>query len=322
VGARYVGMGESGAALYGTPESPAWNPAALGDLPGPLFSADFDVARVSNLTDDVLLGGEPLRGRKLTYLGFAVTDGAFFFRPLSSFDETTVTDPTNPPFNFTQESLRVNQFGFSASVEGEKGFVHGLTLSYLNARRGLAVAAAGQPPVLELADGHGFSFDMGFQVRKDYATLGLSFFNIPGLVYWNAYRPDQLPVLMRAGAAFRPVPAVAFVTEYDKKYYRGGMPKPDSLHLGLEVTAASWLQLRGGTFGEDLNEPDKTFYTAGFSVASPKRHQLDFALRTYRVRDEKVYNYFVSVVLPLPEERSVDRSSRRGAREAGGRNSW
>ncbi|MBI4395977.1 MAG: hypothetical protein HY548_02705, partial [Elusimicrobia bacterium] len=180
-------------------------------------------------------------------------------------------------------------------------FVHGLNLSYLNARRGFAQAAGGQPPVLELADGHGFSMDMGFQVKRDFITTGLSFFNIPGIIYWNRYKPDQMPVLMRAGAAFHPVAAFAFVTDYEKRFYRGGLPKPDFLHIGMELTAISWLQVRAGTYGEDLNNAEKTYYTGGFSVSSSKNHRLDFALRTYRLLNERVYNYFLSILLPLPE---------------------
>lgn len=311
-GARYIGAGETGAALSGMPESPIWNPAALNDLAGPLFSADFDVARHSRLGDDVVLKGAPLRGRKLTYLGFAGPDGAFFYRPLASFNERTVTDPADPANNFTEESLKVSQFGFTASQSGEEGHALGLTLSYLNARRGFARAAAGQPPTLELADGNGFSLDMGMRVRRDYWSWGLAFFNIPGIVYWNLYKPDQMPVLMRTGASFHPVPAFALVTDYEKRFYRGGLPKPDLLHLGMELAAGPWLQLRGGTFGEDLSDVDKTFYTAGFSVLSPKSHRVDFALKTYRLQKERVYNYFISVVLPLPEGASKQRRYTRG----------
>ena len=81
-GARYIGLGELGVAASGLPESPLWNPAALVDVDSPLFSVDFDVARQSSLGDDVILQDVPLRGRKLTYLGFASGEAAFYYRPL------------------------------------------------------------------------------------------------------------------------------------------------------------------------------------------------------------------------------------------------
>jgi hypothetical protein len=249
----------------------------------------------------VVLGNVPLRGRKLTYLGFAAPGGAFFYRPLASFKERAVTNPSTPDFDFTEEHLKVNQFGFSASQESDNDSVVGVNLSYLNARRGRAVARTGSPPVLEVADGNGFALDIGLQGRGDYLSWGLVFYNIPGILYWNLYDPDQLPVQVRGGVAFHPVPAFGFFTDYEKRYYRGGLDKPDFLHLGTELIVLPWLALRGGTYGDDLSDPDKTSYTAGFSAMSKERHQLDFALRTYRVQGEKVYNYFISIILPLPK---------------------
>lgn len=304
-GARYIGAGESGAALSGSPESPLWNPASLADVSGSFASANFDVARQSLLDDEVVLRNVSLRGRKLTYLGFATTGGAFFFRPMASFQERTVTNPADPVNNFRDRALKINQFGISASQEGEKGAHYGITLSFINARLALGEAAAGSPPRISLADGNGFSFDLGFRVRKEYLRYGLAFHNIPGILYWNAYEADQLPVLLRTGVAFYPVPMFGFVADYDKRFYRGDLPRPSSTHLGMELALASWLQLRGGSYGEDLSDPDKTAYAAGFSVSSPKIHRLDFALRSYRVLGERVYNYFITILLPMAEgERS------------------
>ena len=63
----------------------------------------------------------------------------------------------------------------------------------------------------------------------------------------------------------------------------------------------SVFQLRGGTYGESLSDPLKTSYAAGFSALSPKGYQFDFALRTYRFADARVYNYFLSLILPFPK---------------------
>ncbi|HRY30668.1 MAG TPA: hypothetical protein P5079_11610, partial [Elusimicrobiota bacterium] len=151
----------------------------------------------------------------------------------------------------------------------------------------------------------------------DYMAYGVAFFNIPGIMYWDRYKPDQLPVRMRGGLSFTPVPIFSFLTEYDKRFYRNGLSQPGQIHLGMELTLATWLQLRGGTYGEDLSDSEKTAYSAGFSVASSQKHQLDFALRTYRLAGERVYNYFVSIIFPLPrsstEGRYVTSDSNRRA---------
>jgi hypothetical protein len=301
VGARFIGLAESGAAVSGAPESPVWNPASLHDLPASVFSADFDVARQSRIKDEVLTGGLPLRGRKLTYLGFASTDAAFFYRPLANFNQRDVTDLSGPDNNFIDENLRINQFGFSAASEGEKGAVMGLNVSYLMAHRARAVVSSTMASTVDFAEGHGFSLDLGFRRKTDHAALGVALFNIPGYIYWNKYRSDQLPVLMRVGTSFYPVPVFGLVAEYDKRFYRRGLDRPEAWHLALEITPLPWFQIRGGTYGEDLSDPEKTSYAAGFSAASSRQHQVDFALKTYRFQDERVYNYFLSILLPLPE---------------------
>ena len=308
-GARQIGMGETGAAVSGSPESPVWNPATLHDLTSPTFSADFDVARVSPISGDLLTADSPLRGRKLTYLGFAATDAAFFYRPLANFNERTVTDTTDPNNNFIENDLRVIQFGLSAASEMSKGADIGLNLSYLDAQRALATASAGQPPSVELADGHGFSVDVGLRQKTDNAALGVGFFNLPGLIYWNRYRTDQLPITMKAGAAFYPVPLFGIVGDYEERFYRGGIPKRGSTHLGMEITLASWLQLRAGTFGKNLNDTQNASFTAGLSAFAAKGYRLDFAVRQYYFDEVKVYNYFFSIILPLPESGKSGSSS-------------
>jgi hypothetical protein len=300
VGARFTGLGESGTALPGMPESPLWNPASLITLQRPLFAMDFDLASQSRLDQDVIFQSASLGSRKLTYLGFAGEGGAFYFRPLASYNRRTVTNAADPANNFIDESLKINQIGLAVAQKGSENYSVGLGISYINARRGMAVAQSGQPPALTLADGNGFTADLGFLIREENLSFGVAAFNIPGIVYWNEYRADQLPTKLRIGAAFQPVPAFLITTDYEKRYYRGGnLTRPSILHWGLELTPFQWLALRGGTFGRDLNDVDKTFYTAGFSVVSQKSHQLDFAFKTYRLNKERVYNYGVSVIIPI-----------------------
>ncbi len=300
-GARFIGMGEVGTTVAGGPESPIWNPAALHDLNSATFSADFDVARQSSLADSLLTGNDPLRGRQLTYLGFAAKDGAFFYRPLTGFNKHVITDPAKPDFNYTEENLSINQFGFGASSEGEKGTTLGVNVTYLAAHRSYAVLSDTMAPSVTFADGNGFTVDAGLRKKWDNGTLGASFFNIPGILYWNRYKPDQLPTTLRAGISFNPVSIVSLMAEYEKRFYRGNVPKPDFLHFGTEVTVAQWLVVRGGMFGDSLSDREKVSYTAGFSVLSQKGYQIDFAVRMFRYDLAPVKNYFLSIVLPLPD---------------------
>lgn len=302
MGARFIGMGEVGAALSGSPQSPVYNPASLGEVSGTSFSADFQLANQSNLPEEVLLKSSSLRGKKLTYLGFAGKGRALFYRPLADYDGTVVTSTTAPEYNFIQNSLRVNQFGLSASQETEKGYSVGLGLSYISARRGYAVAQSTAPPVLELADGNGFAVDVGFRDRKGDVAYGLSVLNAVGLIYWDKYKTDQLPVILRAGMGFQPVPAFGFYTDYEKRFYTGETPDTDYWHFGIELAPVQWLVVRTGALSEDFNNQAKTAYSWGFTFGNPDRYRMDASVKSRKVERERVNQFDLSIVLPLPSK--------------------
>ncbi|HMU74966.1 MAG TPA: hypothetical protein PKB12_00060 [Elusimicrobiota bacterium] len=313
-GARFLGLGETGAALPGTPQAPMYNPAALDALTATQLGLDFDLANQSALSKDVILRASSLRGRKLTYLGFAAPAKAVFYRPLADFDETTVTVATDPANNFIQSSLQVSQFGISASQKTEKGYSVGLGLSYLTGRRGFALAASGQPPVLEIADGNGFALDWGFRDQQGPILYGLSILNFPGIIYWDRYKADQLPVVGRAGLGFQPVPGVVFFSDYEKRF-KSGAPKPHFWHFGLEIAPLPWLALRSGALSSDFNDRNKTVYSYGLGLATAQKHSLDLSLRTEHLQDQRVNRYGLSLNFPLPQE-DASRPSAHSSRGA------
>ncbi|MBK8574672.1 MAG: hypothetical protein IPN90_02970 [Elusimicrobia bacterium] len=301
VGARFIGMGEVGAALSGSSQSPVYNPASLGEVTRPSFSADFQMANQSSLPQETLLNSSSLRGKKLTYLGFASKGTAFFYRPLANYD-TLVTSTTDPENNYVQNYLRVNQYGFSASQETEKGYSVGLGLSYIGAQRGYAKAETGVPPVLEMADGNGFALDVGFRDKKGDVAYGLSVLNAVGLIYWDKYDTDQLPLTVRAGLGFQPVPVFGFYTDYEKRYFTGETPDIDYWHFGIELAAVRWLVLRTGAVSEDFNNQEKTSFSWGFTFGNPRSYSLDASSKTRKVQGERVNQFDLSIVLPLPSK--------------------
>lgn len=299
VGARYIGLGLAGIGVAGGPQAYLYNPAALQDLSSSALAVDFQLANQSHLPTDVVLNASSLRGKKLTSLVFAGPQRAVFFRPLTSFDQLTITNTLDPANNFERSQARVNQFGISATQKAEKGYSLGMNLSYLNAQRGLAVAATGNPPVLKIGSGNGFALDLGFRDQRDYVAYGVSFMNLPGLIYWDDFKTDQLPTVARAGFGFQPGPAFAFYTDYEKRYYPESKDDPDLWHFGLELAFARWLVLRGGAESSDFNDREKTNYAWGFSVATARQHTLDLATRVVRINKEPVYEYYLTLVWPL-----------------------
>lgn len=315
-GARFLGLGETGAVLPGTPQAPLYNPAALEFLPTTFFALDFDMANQSRLPKEVILNASSLRGRRLSYLGFAAPGKAVFYRPLAAYDDTTVTVSTDPANNFIQDTLSIHQFGLGASQKADRGYTVGLNLSYLNARRGRAVAATGQPPVLEMASGNGFSLDWGFRDEEGPFTYGLGVFNFPGLIYWDRYKTDQLPVLVRAGLAFRPFSAVTFSSDYEKKFLTGDLARVRVWHFGLEVVPTPWLALRTGSQSEDFNDRNKTIYTYGLGMMTPQRHTLELSVRLEHLQDQLVHRYGLSFLFPIstPEQAAGSSSLKKPVR--------
>lgn len=295
VGARYIGLGLAGIGLSGSPQAYLYNPAALQDLSSSALAVDFQLANQSNLPTDVVLNASSIRGKKLTSLSFAGPQRAVFFRPLTSFDQLISTDANN----FTRSEARVHQFGISATQKAEKGYSLGMNLSYLNAQRGIAVASTGNPPDLKIGSGNGFALDLGFRDERDYVVYGVSLMNLPGLIYWDDFKTDQLPTVARAGVGFQPGPAFAFYTDYEKRYYPESKDDPDLWHFGMELAFARWLVLRGGSESSDFNDREKTNYAWGFSVATSRQHTLDLATRVVRINKEPVYEYYLTVVWPL-----------------------
>ncbi len=295
-------MGEVGAALSGSPESPVYNPASLGEVAGAALSADFQVANQSTLPEDVLLKSTSLGGKKLTYLGFAGKGRAFFYRPLADYDYNVVTSTMDPANNFEESSLRVNQFGISASQEAEKGYSVGLSLSYLSAQRGYAKAVKDEPPVVEMASGNGFTVDLGFRDKTGDVSYGLSLLNVAGLIYWDKYKTDQLPMIVRAGLGFQPVPVFGFYSDYEKRFFKGDTPDTDYWHFGLELAPVTWLVLRTGAVSEDLNNRSKTAFSTGFSFGTPGRYSMDASVKTTHYSGERVQQFDLSLVLPLPSK--------------------
>jgi len=300
VGARFVGVGLAGVSLPGTPESPVYNPASLSDVKVSAFSIDTEVANQSRLAQEVVFSQSSLRDKKLTYLGFAGSNRAIFYRPLTNFDETVVTSTSAPSTNYKRNDVQVNQFGISASQTAEKGYDVGLTVSYLNARRGYMEVADGQAPILEMANGNGFSVDWGFRDTQGPLAYGLSLLNLPGILYWDEYKKDQLPTTVRAGFTFQPTPTFAFITEYEKRFYVNDKTDPDFWHFGVDVLPLRWLSLRGGAESEDFNNQNKTAYTWGVATSSAKGLTLDIASRARQILEERVYEYYLTLTWPLP----------------------
>ncbi|MHB9154668.1 MAG: hypothetical protein ACYC5N_03115, partial [Endomicrobiales bacterium] len=153
-------------------------------------------------------------------------------------------------------------------------------------------------PSINLADGNGFSADLGFvYALAPELRLGVNFQNLLGFMWWEDFEKDQLPFILRAGLAFQISEFMTFASDWEKRYYRGTDPV-DLVHFGLEQNIGKWLSLRAGMYGKDLNDKETAHLSAGLGYKS-NSYELSLAGEKYRLGDDDVYRYILSLNLPL-----------------------
>ncbi|MBI3292066.1 MAG: hypothetical protein HYZ73_04570 [Elusimicrobia bacterium] len=292
-------MGEAFVAVADTADAPYWNPAGLNRIPHNLFTIMLEGARQSPIPVDQVISGQPLQGRKLTYLAFAGRQGAISYRPLANQRERVTLLVANPNANFKETNVQVNAFTASAAWEGggqqpDRSLV-GFNLTYLNGHASLTQLKEGESPTAIASIGHGIALDLGILMTlASGLEFGLVGQNIPGYLWWDEFARDRLPPVLKSGLAVQ-FPAPGTLTfDYEKRFYTVGDRQPDLLHLGTEVWLWNVVAVRAGISGENWNDSNKVRYTGGIGV---KRgvSSLDVGMRKFQLSTGKqanaVYEY-------------------------------
>ena len=120
----------------------------------------------------------------------------------------------------------------------------------------------------KISDANGYGIDWGLTYKAHpNITLAASLFNSPSSISWSGYDSDDPPVIKRTGARVRLSHLLTVSAEAESRKYSkaraDGKKDIKIYHAGLEQSIADVIFLRGGLFGEDLNDSNKTGYSAG-----------------------------------------------------------
>lgn len=304
VGAKAQGMGFAFTAVADTADAPYWNPAGLSKLPSNLFTISLDAVRQSRLSTDEIIQGEPLRGRKLTFISFTGQNGALCFMPMSDIDERVVLDTGDPDNNYEKRQVKINSFFLSAGSKYNEDMTLGINIHYLNGRLSRIVEESGKPSSASIDDGNGYSLDVSFLYHpNNNLHIGVIGKNIPGTIFWGDYEKTNLPAILRAGIVMQLYAMMSISYDYEKRFYREDAARPRIDHIGMEQMLGPYMRIRGGIYGESFNDDEKTHYTAGLGYTQ-KGYFVDIAMDKYNQKDaagtiNKVYDYLVSISIPF-----------------------
>ncbi|MBD3272150.1 MAG: hypothetical protein GF384_06400 [Elusimicrobia bacterium] len=303
VGAKAQSMGFAFTAIANNADASFWNPAGLLNLSTNIFSISLDAIRQSRLSTQEIIRGEPLRGRRLTFLVFAGQNGAIGFRPLSDIDETIILDSTDPDRNYEKREVKINSFFLSAASAYNDAMNMGITVAYLNGRLGTVRTEQGSTASIGLDDGNGIKVDWSLLYKpNDVIAMGITGQNLPGIIWWGDYEKTTIPVFMQAGFMVRLTGLMSITYDYEKRFYRDGRDRPQIDHIGMEHIVTEYLKIRGGMYGEELNDTESVHYTAGLGYVKGG-YFVDIAMDTYKQLDDNelvaIYDYLVSISIPF-----------------------
>jgi len=273
-GIRSVAMGGAGLCSERDASAVYFNPSCLfGGSNMNLIS--FNVRQTPKELADQY---DILGGRSLTFLGFRGGGMAVAWQPLSNMISTGTAG--------SSLEVKVNKFtmSFSNNVSGPMNF--GMNINYFSGYMGFTSSSAAK-----ISDANGYGIDWGLTYKAHpNITFAASLFNSPSSITWSGYDSDKPPVIKRTGARVRLSRLLTVSAEAESRKYSkaraDGKNNIKIYHAGLEQSIADIIFLRGGLFGEDLNDSNKTGYSAGIGWYQDNVHvdiswQKEYPLLSY-----------------------------------------
>ncbi len=250
-GVRSAAMGGAGLCSVLDASAVYFNPAGLyGGTNMSLIS--FNVRQSPKELADQY---DILGGRALTFLGFRGGGMAVAWQPLSNMISTGTAA--------SSLEVKVNKFTMSFSNNVGGGMNFGMNINYFS---GFMGATSGGEAKISDANGYGIDWGLTYRAHPNI-TFAASLFNSPSSISWSGYDSDDPPVIKRTGAMVQLSHLLTVSSEVELRKYskaRGDGKKNIKIyHTGLEQSLGYVIFLRGGIFGEDLNDNNKTGYSAG-----------------------------------------------------------
>ncbi len=250
-GVRSAAMGGAGLCSERDASAVYFNPACLfgGDN---LSLISFNVRQTPNELSEQ---HDILGGRSLTFLGFRGGGMAVAWQPLSNMISISTAG--------SSLEVKVSKFTMSFSNNVSAAMNFGMNINYFSGYMGVTDAG-----VAKISDANGYGIDWGLAYKAHpNITFAASLFNSPASISWSGYDADKPPVIKRTGARVKLNRLLTVSSEAEiRKYSKArddGKKNIKIYHTGLEQSIADVIFLRGGIFGEDLSDNNKTGYSAG-----------------------------------------------------------
>jgi len=250
-GVRSVAMGGAGLCSARDASAVYFNPAGLyGGTNMSLISFNVRQSPKELANQYDILGG-----RALTFLGFMGGGMAVAWQPLSNIVSTGTAG--------SSVEVKVNKFSMSFSNNVSPAVNFGMNINYFSGFMGVTSCGAAR-----ISDANGYGIDWGVTYRAHpNITFAASLFNSPSSIPWSGFDSGDPPVIRRSGAMVQLSRLLTVSSEVElRKYSKAradGKKNIKIYHTGLEQSIADIIFLRGGIFGEDLNDNHKTGYSAG-----------------------------------------------------------
>jgi len=288
--ARSLAMASAGTGVPVNTEAVFFNTASLGYMYGTRALLSVLVSRKSSASLNDINRIEPW-GQGLMS-GITVKDtGGVSWQALSSYSMRE--DLGGGSWKNTE--AYINAINISVGQKNEHNYSIGLNLTYLYGKIGeSSYDAATGTPYSNIGSGNGFALDLGvLYPAGNNMFFGLNLKNIVGFMFWDDYNTEQLPISVRAGVGCV-MKGFTTALDYDRKFYRFGDLKEDSIHYGVEQYINSYLSVRGGFITDvKFRTEDMTYtYGAGFRL---KGYELSCGVEQSEINDKK----FTKVLLTL-----------------------
>lgn len=239
---------------------------------------------------------DPTDQKLLQNLAVGSDKGILFYEPLGrqSGDEISVlnTLTANRRVDFAADAI-----GFAASDKWKDGSV-GISMAYLYSSytEVLTSTTAAQS---DTDRGYGLRLNIALRRPTGPFMWGLQLQNVPGFLWWNHHRRDQLPVRVRIGNTWRIKPGMLFSVDTEKRYYKEGSIEKNYVYVGSESVLSDQMTFRIGVFSEDIGKPNKRHWTGGLTWKLSSNVDISYALDQYENLDEKVKQSILSIRIPL-----------------------
>lgn len=299
ISAETLGRGRTIASNRGGPASGSENPAALASGFADSLYTTVAFEPSSSLPQGTVNQTDPLSGKVLHYLAIGASKGVLYYEPIGRLREQQIINPSSPSTDFRDIEFSANAIGFAGVDQFGQGGSFGISLAYLWSSLTSIDHQTGQINEVTSDTAEGMRLNFGLRYPTGAAMWGLVVQNAPAFLWGKDYRREMLPIRVRLGNSWRIREGLLFSFEGERRFYREGGDPENYVYAGGEYYVSKNIVLRGGAFGQHIDNSDDRHWTAGTTLVGATGARFSYALESYKIDQEKVRRSVLSVQIPF-----------------------